>query len=781
MEQEAAVNYLRSVKAKYIAEAGINKAIAELKLDAKTNFVYSVATKNYLDEALYENCASYSVEIKDEQRKVNINYANKELLKGLLGDEAKADAVINYRNTNGQFKTIEEIKFVTGIDDTTYEDIKNDITVYSYLDLYTIDDKGADEPRCPININTASDKVLRAVLSPLGATGADITAIKDNRPFSDWTKFNDLIDDLDGVSDEIKNDIKNNCNPNRQKPLVYTTDFCFYSGGKYTLTSKGILYDSTTKTNKLAEKQVKVVVYVYDILNQTKKTQFEADDSGNPLTLLQQYQTKKAFKVTTLDSCPFEPMNSGNDWTNESNYTTLSDSIKIGFWENFDEEINAGIDLNYRLSTLWQQGNAYDEFAISTWPGVTSYKLHQGNGSWSGIWPITDLGNRDSLEPYLTWSYFGCRIEITDGSSGITRSQFGEGPQGPQDGTIPFPPGFPSSGSNDEKNAFCSTNPHKYGWFMFYPKYNDQAGGGWEDELRPWAVGQVVFRRKSSAEQDEHHGFYRCFAKGEASEVGNGPGFASEGTQYEVHIIASSGEIQPQSTVLSPYEYTKDHYIVVAQNNLGRDDFYFYFRNRTAMSFKDVVFSSGDSTLNISTYSNQREGLIGVFGGDKSEDGWGETAPNHTKLYVDNLRIIPASPDPLRLETYPGSTDPDENGSAYFISNALDVNSTVSWGTIWGTVSITGGGNTNSERVTFQTSIDGGTTWSPNGNSIAPGQSIQSNNSNTIKYRAVFQTLDNSVSGYGTLPYYSETVALEDVFITYLPQTEVLYWREVAD
>ena len=44
-------------------------------------------------------------------------------------DEAKANAIIEYRTQNGNFKKIEDIKNVSGIGDAIYEKIKNNITL----------------------------------------------------------------------------------------------------------------------------------------------------------------------------------------------------------------------------------------------------------------------------------------------------------------------------------------------------------------------------------------------------------------------------------------------------------------------------------------------------------------------------------------------------------------------------------------------------------------------------------------------------------------------------
>ncbi|MBI2068820.1 MAG: helix-hairpin-helix domain-containing protein [Candidatus Yanofskybacteria bacterium] len=62
--------------------------------------------------------------------KVNINTANKELLMTLNGiKDAKSDAIIQYRQTQGQFQKIEDIMNVSGIGQATFNDIKDQITV----------------------------------------------------------------------------------------------------------------------------------------------------------------------------------------------------------------------------------------------------------------------------------------------------------------------------------------------------------------------------------------------------------------------------------------------------------------------------------------------------------------------------------------------------------------------------------------------------------------------------------------------------------------------------
>lgn len=61
---------------------------------------------------------------------VNLNTASATGLMELPGiGEVKAKAIVDYRQKNGPFKTIEEITNVTGIGDKTFETLKNLITI----------------------------------------------------------------------------------------------------------------------------------------------------------------------------------------------------------------------------------------------------------------------------------------------------------------------------------------------------------------------------------------------------------------------------------------------------------------------------------------------------------------------------------------------------------------------------------------------------------------------------------------------------------------------------
>jgi competence protein ComEA len=66
----------------------------------------------------------------DKPKKVNINTAGESELDILEGvGPATAKAIIKYREQNGSFKSIEDIKKVKGIGDAKFDSMKDDITV----------------------------------------------------------------------------------------------------------------------------------------------------------------------------------------------------------------------------------------------------------------------------------------------------------------------------------------------------------------------------------------------------------------------------------------------------------------------------------------------------------------------------------------------------------------------------------------------------------------------------------------------------------------------------
>lgn len=77
-----------------------------------------------------ESTTKPSTDISYYGNKVNINTADLSELQELNGiGPVTAGKIIEYRETNGRFSSIEEIKNVSGIGDRTFDKLKDDITV----------------------------------------------------------------------------------------------------------------------------------------------------------------------------------------------------------------------------------------------------------------------------------------------------------------------------------------------------------------------------------------------------------------------------------------------------------------------------------------------------------------------------------------------------------------------------------------------------------------------------------------------------------------------------
>lgn len=114
------------------AKADVNKInLAYIVQDGqKINIpnVNSVDTGDYITQDIGENIIVQ--DIKTNTKLVNINTATQTELETLTGiGPSTALKIIEYREKNGNFKTIEDIKNVTGIGEAKFEKIKNEICV----------------------------------------------------------------------------------------------------------------------------------------------------------------------------------------------------------------------------------------------------------------------------------------------------------------------------------------------------------------------------------------------------------------------------------------------------------------------------------------------------------------------------------------------------------------------------------------------------------------------------------------------------------------------------
>ena len=96
-----------------------------------TNTNSNTSTKTSSSKTINKSTSkSNSSTTKSTNQVVNINTATLLELQTIPGvGESKAQAIITYREENGGFKSIEEITNVSGIGDSTFEKIKNNITI----------------------------------------------------------------------------------------------------------------------------------------------------------------------------------------------------------------------------------------------------------------------------------------------------------------------------------------------------------------------------------------------------------------------------------------------------------------------------------------------------------------------------------------------------------------------------------------------------------------------------------------------------------------------------
>ena len=103
-----------------VNEFGKTKEIEkQVLMECKNNEIYSLENNACIE---IDNSTTIS-------GKININTASKEELMTLTGiGESKANDIIKYRETNGPFKSIEDLTKVNGIGESTLANIKENIT-----------------------------------------------------------------------------------------------------------------------------------------------------------------------------------------------------------------------------------------------------------------------------------------------------------------------------------------------------------------------------------------------------------------------------------------------------------------------------------------------------------------------------------------------------------------------------------------------------------------------------------------------------------------------------
>lgn len=125
LKEEACIE---EINLAYVLEDGMKIHIPTIEEQNKTND--SVENNNNLYITSESNLSSEKNNNKKQTSKININTATQEELETLPGiGPSTALKIINYRNENGKFKSIEDIKEVSGIGESKFNNIKSMISV----------------------------------------------------------------------------------------------------------------------------------------------------------------------------------------------------------------------------------------------------------------------------------------------------------------------------------------------------------------------------------------------------------------------------------------------------------------------------------------------------------------------------------------------------------------------------------------------------------------------------------------------------------------------------
>ncbi len=112
-------------------DADLNRVNMALKIEDEGHYIIPKIGEEISDDMLNnQNNKLYNGKNEDTQNKININSSSIKELEELPGiGEATANKIFKYREENGEFKSIEEIKNVNGIGDKKYEGIKDLISI----------------------------------------------------------------------------------------------------------------------------------------------------------------------------------------------------------------------------------------------------------------------------------------------------------------------------------------------------------------------------------------------------------------------------------------------------------------------------------------------------------------------------------------------------------------------------------------------------------------------------------------------------------------------------
>jgi type II secretory pathway component PulK len=257
LEQDEARMSVQNVRARYLADGGIQAAIGEIQAAIEDGRVpqtqYSFDLPLYMNNGgtLEPDSQQVSVQVTDESALININHVERAVLEALgIPRNVARDirnqlprAEIPSMERRTWFSSVEDLRTRGYLDGKEFRNTQTDL-----MTVHTVADP--DNARNFININSAPAGVLAALFN---LTNDQALAVVEKRPFRSW---DDVVRKVG--TDPSTYNVVANAEPNRAMPVeLALTSRCFR------LVSEANMVNALTSRRGLT-KRVEAVVIVND-------------------------------------------------------------------------------------------------------------------------------------------------------------------------------------------------------------------------------------------------------------------------------------------------------------------------------------------------------------------------------------------------------------------------------------------------------------------------------------------------------------------------------------
>jgi len=804
LELRATENFTNQFRAELIAEAGIAYTVEQLKYASSgaKNHAYDTVSESWYfpdgvitDLELASNPSfggdtafaggSYRLKVIDCASLVNINapLPNSDAendLKNTLTELYKAvdhtitqseasnlaNNIVNYRAGSPviDFTSKEELKLVFNLPESRYDDIKDFITLYGDEDdgIQKVDKSGftpvaGHSRRVFVNVNTASLEVLRAVLRPMTDNDGECEALIGNlisyrtaNPF-DGTDSNtaDAVSNFVCARGEflrfIENDSINAADRNRiitqtdpNTNATNSTHLTFDSGGYYEIEAIG--------TYRGIKRRIKKVVCIYHKIYETTKEEFD--------------NNRNIARISTRDDIPLNIDDCYEKYSYDSNSAEfMSDALKLGFWDDFSDAAYSATNwLRVPVTDCW--------YVIEG--GMLKTKALHADGVTEKVdlnFPTITLGNENDDSDRWMFGDFYAIAHIEDEQDYDKHAL-----------RFNFPWSSHPLGWDDPETYEIFAEPNPNGWHVETDKI-------FQEYMN---AGHLLFRKKPHGWRSEGTVYVAQHQEETGPEAGTKEfGWIDLWNQewnfgvgrWEWHYFSALGNTIPTHFGTKFILQTGDVYNLVNCGYVPNKTIHLAVRGETDPPVNDNFAHSEiyvDDTTPRATLAHtnfwrlNEQGVIALYGSENLPD-------------FDNVRVIPEQ------GVYSSKLfDPDNNFPA---TEYLKIE----WGTISATVTLPGNALDTSERVFLTTNFSSGENvhvvagpyLEPPAQNVLPsgGSFYALGTYPYVIYRIYMYSCYNkpNPSTADWKEFYRDTPVVEDVTITYMPQTRILSQSTVYD